>query len=238
MTATFILQELLSVANPEKASFLQRFFKTGEGQYAEGDLFLGLVVPLTRSIAKANKNTPLSEIELLIQSKYHEARLCALLILVEQFKKANELQRGVLYDFYLNHIAYINNWDLVDISCPYIVGNYLLDKDRSRLYELAESKHLWSQRIAVVSTIAFIRKGEFLDTFAFAGKLLNHEHDLMHKAIGWMLREVGKKDRAALTDFLERNASLMPRTSLRYAIEHYPETDRKSFLSVKQIKNK
>ena len=238
MTATFILQELLSVANPEKASFLQRFFKTGEGQYAEGDLFLGLVVPLTRSIAKANKNTPLSEIELLIQSKYHEARLCSLLILVEQFKKANELQRGVLYDFYLNHIDYINNWDLVDISCPYIVGNYLLDKDRSRLYELAESKHLWSQRIAVVSTIAFIRKGEFLDTFALAGKLLYHEHDLMHKAIGWMLREVGKKDRAALTDFLERNASLMPRTSLRYAIEHYPETDRKSFLSVKQIKNK
>ena len=238
MTATFILQELLSVANPEKASFLQRFFKTGEGQYAEGDLFLGLVVPLTRSIAKANKNTPLSEIELLIQSKYHEARLCALLILVEQFKKANELQRGVLYDFYLNHIDYINNWDLVDISCPYIVGNYLLDKDRSRLYELAESKHLWSQRIAVVSTIAFIRKGSFLDTFALAGKLLNHEHDLMHKAIGWMLREVGKKDRAALTDFLERNASLMPRTSLRYAIEHYPETDRKAFLSVKQIKNK
>ena len=238
MTATFILQELLSVANPEKASFLQRFFKTGEGQYAEGDLFLGLVVPLTRSIAKANKNTPLSEIELLIQSKYHEARLCALLILVEQFKKATEPKRGVLYDFYLNHIDYINNWDLVDISCPYIVGNYLLDKDRSRLYELAESKHLWSQRIAVVSTIAFIRKGEFLDTFALAGKLLNHEHDLMHKAIGWMLREVGKKDRASLTDFLERNASLMPRTSLRYAIEHYPETDRKSFLSVKQIKNK
>jgi len=238
MTASFILQELLSVANPEKAMFLQGFFKTGKGQYAEGDVFLGLVVPHTRSIAKASKQTPLSELEILIQSEYHEARLCALLILVEQFKKASESERADIYTFYLNHTSQINNWDLVDISCPYIVGSFLLGKDRSRLYELAESNHLWSQRIAVVSTVAFIRKGEFMDTFALAEKLLIHEHDLMHKAVGWMLREVGKKDRASLTDFLERNASRMPRTALRYAIEHYPEAERKAFLSVKQIKNK
>lgn len=237
MTASFILQELLSVANPEKASFLQGFFKTGKGQYAEGDVFLGLVVPLTRSIAKANKQTPLSELEILMQSEYHEARLCALLILVEQFKKASKSERSAIYSFYLNHAGRINNWDLVDISCPYIVGGYLLDKDRSLLYELAESNHLWSQRIAIVSTVTFIRKGEFIDILALAEKLLTHEHDLMHKAVGWMLREVGKKDRGTLTDFLERNASRMPRTALRYSIEHYPEEERKSFLSVKQIKS-
>lgn len=233
MTATFILNELLSVANPEKAAFLQRFFKTGPGQYAEGDVFLGLVVPLTRSIAKANKQTPLSELKILMESEYHEARLCALLIAVEQFKKASEADRRKLYDFYLAHARRINNWDLVDVTCPHIVGVYLLDKDRSRLYELAESDCLWEQRIAMVSTVTFIRHRDYTDTLALAEKLMSHPHDLMHKAIGWMLREVGKKDRETLTAFLEEYATRLPRTSLRYAIEHYPEDRRQYFLKKK-----
>lgn len=233
MTADFIINELLSVANPEKALFLQRFFKTGPGQYAEGDVFLGLVVPLTRSIAKANKRTPLSELQVLMDSKYHEARLCALLIIVEQFKKASPAQRHVLYDFYLKNARSINNWDLVDVTCPHIVGAYLLDKDRSLLYELAAGDNLWEQRIAMVSTIAFIRKGEFIDTFALAERLMTHKHDLMHKAIGWMLREVGKRNREELTAFLETHATRLPRTALRYAIEHYPEEQRQCFLKKK-----
>lgn len=230
MTAAFILDELRSMANPEKARFLQRFFKTGPGQYAEGDVFLGLVAPLTRSIAKANKQTPLDELARLIQSEYHEARLCALLIVVEQFKKATPEHRKALFDFYLAHTPQINNWDLVDVTCPHVIGAYLLDKDRSSLYRLAESDLLWDQRIAMVSTVAFIRRREYEDTLALAEHFLSHRHDLMHKAVGWMLREVGKKDRDTLTTFLEEHAPNMPRTALRYAIEHYPEPQRKAFL--------
>lgn len=230
MTAAFVLSELLSMANPEKGAFLQRFFKTGPGQYAEGDVFLGLIVPLTRSIAKANKQTPLSELQILMESDYHEARLCALLIVVEQFRKASETDRKTLYDFYLANAYRINNWDLVDVTCPHVVGAYLLNNDRSRLYELAESNCLWEQRIAMVSTIAFIRNREYTDTLALAEKLMPHKHDLMHKAIGWMLREVGKKDRQTLTEFLEEYATRLPRTALRYAIEHYPEEQRQYFL--------
>lgn len=233
MTASFILSELLSMANPEKGTFLQRFFKTGPGQYAEGDVFLGLVVPLTRSIAKANKQTPLSELQLLMESEYHEARLCALLIVVEKFKKASEAEREELYTFYLKNARRINNWDLVDVTCPHVVGLYLLDKDRSRLYDLAESDNLWEQRIAMVSTITFIRNREFTDTLALAERLMTHKHDLMHKAVGWMLREVGKKDRNTLTGFLEQYATKLSRTSLRYAIEHYPEDQRQYFLKRK-----
>lgn len=233
MTADFILSELLSISNPEKAQFLQRFFKTGPGQYAEGDVFLGIVVPLTRNVVKANKQTPLSELQILIKSKYHEARLCALLIVVEQFKKASEKEREVLYDFYLKNTCYINNWDLVDITCPHVVGTYLLNKDRSHLYKLAKSKNMWEQRIAMVSTIAFIRNKEYSDTLALAESFLGHTHDLMHKAVGWMLREVGKKDRDVLSAFLEANTTRMPRTALRYAIEHYPEEQRLYFLKKK-----
>lgn len=233
MTAAFILEELLSMANPEKAVFLQRFFKTGPGQYAEGDVFLGLVVPLTRSIAKANKQTPLSELQVLIESRYHEARLCALLIVMEQFKKASEEDRKKLFEFYLKNTRFINNWDLVDVTCPHVVGAYLLDKDRSCLYRLAKSELLWEQRIAMVSTVAFIRNGEYGDTLALAEMLMDHTHDLMHKAVGWMLREVGKKDRNTLTDFLELHATALPRTALRYAIEHYPEDKRRYFLKKK-----
>lgn len=234
MTATFILDELLSVANPEKAALLQRFFKTGPGQYAEGDVFLGLVVPLTRSIAKANKTTPLEELQKLIESPYHEARLCALLIVTERFKKAPLEEQQKLYDFYLANTSRINNWDLVDLTCPHVVGAYLLEKDRSPLYALARSNQLWEQRIAIVSTVAFIRRREYDDTLALAEYFLNHPHDLIHKAVGWMLREVGKKDRDTLTAFLERQAVRLPRTTLRYAIEHYPEDQRRYFLTKKK----
>lgn len=233
MTAAFVLDELLSMANPGKAAFLQRFFKTGPGQYAEGDVFLGLVVPLTRSIAKANKQTPLAELQKLIESPYHEARLCALLIVMEQFKKARPEEQKKLYEFYLANTMRINNWDLVDVTCPHVVGAYLLDKDRTPLYTLARSRNLWDQRIAMVSTVTFIRHREYTDTLALAEYFLTHTHDLMHKAVGWMLREVGKKDRDTLTEFLERHATRLPRTALRYAIEHYPDEQRRYFLKKK-----
>lgn len=233
MTAEFILSELYSISNPEKALFLQRFFKTGPGQYAEGDIFLGIVVPLTRNVAKANRNTPLEELHRLLASPFHEARLCALLILAEQFKKAPDSRRKELFDFYLKHTDRINNWDLVDVTCPHIVGAYLLDKDRSALYTLAQSTNLWEQRIAVVSTLAFIRNREFDDSLALVEQLKMHPHDLMHKATGWMLREIGKKERAVLTRFLEVHATELPRTTLRYAIEHYPEEERLYFMKKK-----
>ncbi len=234
MTADFILNELRSIANPEKAAFLQGFFKTGPGQYAEGDVFLGIVTPLTRNVAKANRQTPLEELQRILEVEYNEARLCALLIVAEQFKKATEAQRKALFDFYLKNTARINNWDLVDVTCPHVVGAYLLDQDRSILYDLAKSRNLWEQRIAIVSTVAFIRQGEFHDTLALAELLKTHPHDLMHKAVGWMLREVGKKDRDTLTTYLETHAMELPRTALRYAIEHYPEPQRLYFLKKKK----
>lgn len=230
MTADFIVQEMLSIANPEKAAHLQRFFKTGPGQYAEGDIFLGLIVPLTRSIAKANRQTPLPEVQKLIVNKYHEARLCALLILVDQFKKGSPEEQEKIYRFYLKNARYANNWDLVDLSCPYIIGTHLLDKERDILYQLSQSDNLWEQRISIVSTITFIRNRQFDDTLALAKHFFSHKHDLIHKATGWMLREIGKKDREVLTNFLEVYATQMPRTSLRYAIEHYPEPERQYFL--------
>lgn len=234
MTAAFVLSELQSVADPQKARFLQRFFKTGKGEYAEGDIFLGLVVPLTRSIARANKHTPLAELQKLLASDYHEARLAALLILVEQFKKASPAERDEICSFYLNHSDRINNWDLVDVTCPHIVGAHLLDKDRSVLYERVQSPLLWDQRIAIVSTIAFIRNREYDDTLALSERLLGHKHDLMHKAVGWMLREVGKRDRETLTRFLDRYALVMPRTALRYSIEHFEPEERQYYMKLKK----
>ncbi|MDR0414429.1 MAG: DNA alkylation repair protein [Prevotellaceae bacterium] len=232
MNAEFILQELLSVANPEKAEFLQGFFKTGKGQYAEGDVMLGITVPTLRDIVKHSPNLPFSEVQTLLDSAYHDARLVGLLLLVRQFRKARaEAERRQIFDFYLKNARRANNWDLVDISCRDIVGAYLLDKeDRSILYKLAESDNLWEQRIAVVSTWMFIKHGQFDDTLLLAAKLLHHRHDLIHKAVGWMLREVGKKNRAALEDFLEEHSRQMPRTALRYAIEHFLPEERIRFM--------
>ena len=236
MTAAFVLSELQSIGSLEKAVHLSRFFKTGPGQYGEGDRFLGVMVPYSRAIAKANKAMPLEEVQLLLESPWHEARLCALLILVYRFKerKITEEEREQIYSFYIKNARRCNNWDLVDLSCRDIVGEYLVDKDRSILYRLADSENLWEQRIAVVATWAFIRRSDFNDTLALAERLMAHKHDLMHKAVGWMLREVGKKDRETLTNFLERNATQLPRTTLRYAIEHYPESQRQYFLKMKK----
>ena len=236
MTAAFVLSELQSIGSSEKAVHLSRFFKTGPGQYGEGDRFLGVMVPYSRAIAKANKAMPLEEVQLLLESPWHEARLCALLILVYRFKerKITEEEREQIYSFYIKNARRCNNWDLVDLSCRDIVGEYLVDKDRSILYRLADSENLWEQRIAIVATWAFIRRLDFNDTLALAERLMAHKHDLMHKAVGWMLREVGKKDRETLTNFLEKNATQLPRTTLRYAIEHYPESQRQYFLKMKK----
>lgn len=236
MTAAFVLSELQSIGSSEKAVHLSRFFKTGPGQYGEGDRFLGVMVPYSRAIAKANKAMPLEEVQLLLESSWHEARLCALLILVYRFKerKITEEEREQIYSFYIKNARRCNNWDLVDLSCRDIVGEYLVDKDRSILYRLADSENLWEQRIAIVATWAFIRRLDFNDTLALAERLMAHKHDLMHKAVGWMLREVGKKDRETLTNFLEKNATQLPRTTLRYAIEHYPEPQRQYFLKMKK----
>ncbi len=235
-TASFIIDELQSVASTEKAAHLSRFFKTGPGEYGEGDRFLGIPVPLTRNIAKANIDTPLEELQILLHSPWHEARLCTLLILVERFKKkkTTDEERCNIYQFYLKNTRHCNNWDLVDLSCPTIVGGYLLHQpDRSLLYRLAESDNLWEQRIAIVSTIALIRHDQFDDTLALSRKLMNHKHDLMHKAVGWMLREIGKRNRDVLSEFLDEYATRLPRTALRYAIEHYPEEERQAFLRKK-----
>lgn len=231
MTADFILSELRSIADPGKARLLQRFFKTGKGEYGEGDVFLGIPNPLVRNIAKANRAAPVAELQRLLDMPYHEARLAAVVILTERFKRAAEPARTELFELYLKNTARINNWDLVDITCPHVVGAYLVDKDRSVLYELAKSASLWEQRIAMVSTAAFIRRQEFDDALALAEIFLPHPHDLMHKAVGWMLREIGKRDRETLLGFLERNAARMPRTALRYAIERLLPEERSYFLS-------
>jgi 3-methyladenine DNA glycosylase AlkD len=231
MTAQFVLEELHSVADPGKAAFLQRFFKTGKGEYAENDVFLGIVVPVVRNIVKANRGIPLPEIQTLLYSEYHEARLAALLFLVQRFKKAGEEERKTVFDFYLAHARQANNWDLVDVTCRDVIGLYLLDReDRSVLYRLAESENLWEQRIAIVSTWTFIKYGDFADTLELARRLLNHRHDLIHKAVGWMLRETGKKDREVLIDFLETCHRQMPRTALRYAIEHLSPEEKARFM--------
>jgi len=232
VNSNFILKELLSVANPEKARFLQGFFKTGKGQYAEGDVLLGITVPHTRDIVKRSPTLPFDEIQSLLDSEFHEARLAGLLLLVKQFKKTkNEDERKMIFDFYLQNARKANNWDLVDVTCKDVIGEYLLNKDdRSILYQLAESDNLWEQRMAIVSTWTFIKHKQFDDTLAIVEKLLNHKHDLMHKAVGWMLREVGKKDRETLIDFLEIHHKHMPRTTLRYAIEHFGPEERYRFM--------
>jgi 3-methyladenine DNA glycosylase AlkD len=192
---------------------------------------LGIVTPLTRDIVKRSPDLPFEEIQILLDSEYHEARLAGLLFLVKQFRKAKEADRKTIFDFYLKNARKANNWDLVDVTCRDVIGLYLLDKsDRSLLYRLAESDNLWEQRIAIVSTWTFIKHKQLDDTLALAAKLLSHQHDLIHKAVGWMLREVGKKDRQTLVGFLECHAKNMPRTALRYAIEHFSPEERAYFM--------
>ena len=229
-----LYSQMLAKANPSEVEGLSRFFKTGPGQYGEGDKFLGIKVPVTREVVKACwKSIGLNELEECISSEYHEVRLAALLSLVEIFSHARKdpaLQKQCV-DFYLQHTEYINNWDLVDLSCYPLLGVWLLDKDRTLLYDLARSgKTLWEQRIGMVSTMTFVRHGELKDTFEIADILLHHPHDLIHKAVGWLLREAGKKDKTALTDWLQPRYKTMPRTMLRYAIEKFPEPERKRYL--------
>ncbi|MDR2467279.1 MAG: DNA alkylation repair protein [Prevotellaceae bacterium] len=232
-----LTDELKALANAEKAKFLQGFFKTGKGQYAEGDLFLGITVPQIRAVVKPYRGLSLSEIETLVKSEFHEIRLAGFLLLVERFKKSkSETERGEIYDFYLRNARRANNWDLVDLTCKDIVGAYLLDrKDRRILARLAQSDNLWEQRIAMVSTFAFIKNGDFGDALAIAEQLLPHRHDLIHKAVGWMLRETGKKDKETLLAFLDAHAAVMPRTALRYAIEHFSPDEREKYMSMKQF---
>ena len=225
-----IMASLRALGNEEKSRHLSGFCKTGEGQYGYGDKFLGLPVPLTRSVAKRHKDAPLGVAEELLHSEWHEARLCALLILVEKMKRAKADDAKLIVDMYLANTAHINNWDLVDLSAPYVVGKYLLDKPRNVLYRLASSPLLWDNRIAMVSTYAFIKSNELDDTFSLALRLMGHKHDLMHKAVGWMLREAGKRDMARLRAFVDGHWHEMPRTMLRYAIEKYPEDERRSVL--------
>ena len=229
-----LYREILSRRDASQVEGLMRFFKTGPGQYGEGDKFLGIKVPVTREVVKACwQETGFRELEECIVSEYHEVRLAALLALAEIFshaRKDKELQRQCI-DFYLSHTQYINNWDLVDLSCYNLVGTWLLDKDRKLLYDLARSgKTIWEQRIGMVSTMQFIRHGQIADTFAIADILLRHKHDLIQKAVGWLLREAGKRDINALKAYLEPRYKEMPRTMLRYAIEKFPEQERKLYL--------
>ena len=222
-----IIKELRAYSDDEKKAVLPRFFKTGKGEYGEGDRFLGVIVPNTRKVAKNHKDSPYIVIEMLLESEWHECRLCALLMLIEKYRK--EPDEAV--HFYLTHTKGINNWDLVDLSAPYILGDYLKDKtDRNVLYDLAGSSVMWERRIAVVSTLMLIRHGQFDDTIRLAEALIDSKHDLMQKSIGWMLREVGKRDKGLLVQFIEKHKHEMPRTMLRYAIEKFPEPERREFM--------
>ena len=235
MTHNDIKQQLHFLGNPERAKHSKKFFKTGKGEYAEGDKFFGCTVPEIRVIAKENKNVSLAELGKLLEDEMHECRLCALIILVERFKKADEKTRGEIVDFYLAYTHRINNWDLVDVSAHKILGEWLKDKNRAILYALANDDLLWNQRIAVVTTFAFIRKNDFAEILAFSEKFLTHKHDLMHKACGWMLREVGKRDELTLCDFLDKFAHKMPRTMLRYSIEKFSPEKRAHYMNYKLI---
>ena len=221
-----ITNELQALSDAEKREIFPKFFKAGKGEYGEGDHFLGVTVPNIRAIAKLHKNISIEEIRDLIQSEWHEVRLCALIIMVEKSKKKDEALRKELFNLYLSQTKRINNWDLVDLSCRFIIGEYLLDKSRDILYQLAQSSLLWDNRIAIVSTYAFIRKGQLEDTYALSDLMMHHPHDLMHKAIGWMLREAGKRDSERLYDYVMSHRADMPRTMLRYAIEKFSPKER------------
>ncbi len=232
-TVKDIEEALCQLSTEEKREVLPRFFKTGKGEYGEGDKFLGVTVPNIRQVAKLSKAEPLALADSLLQSPWHECRMCALLILVEKFKKASASERSQIVSLYLQNAVRINNWDLVDLSAPTIIGGWLTDKPRDILYTLASDPLLWRRRIAIVSTLTFIRNHDFTDTIRLSEYFLSRPgkmHDLMQKAIGWMLREVGKQDKNTLTHFLDRHSQAMPRTMLRYAIEKFPTEERQYYM--------
>ena len=221
-------QDLNKLEHKEKAKILQRFFKTKKGEYGEGDIFLGLTSQQTTDIAKKYQNITSNELQELINNKIHEYRVCALRILVSQYQKSKNPK---IINFYLKNTKNINNWDLVDLSAPKILGDYLLNKERTTLYQLAKSNNLWENRIAILSTYTFIKNNQFEDTLSISKILLNHKHDLIHKAVGWMLREIGKKDLQILERFLKQHHKQMPRTMLRYSIEKFSKAKRKVYLT-------
>lgn len=228
-----IRKEISKQKNPTQAVNLQRFFKTEKGEYGEGDVFYGIKVPVQRTIAKQYKDLSLDDIKILILSEVHEERLIAAFILVDQYKRGDEKKKKAVFDFYLKNRKGINNWDLVDLSAPKIVGAYLIDKEKDLLYKFACSKDLWEKRISIISTQAFIREHFFEDTLKIAEILLHEKHDLIHKAVGWMLREIGNRDMETEEEFLKMHYKTMPRTMLRYAIEKFPEEKRKNYLAGK-----
>ena len=244
MKASDVKRELAKLADPAKAELLAGYFKTGKGEYGEGDSFLGITVPKQRAVGKRFTELPFSEIAELLKSKIHEHRFTALEILVFRYEKAvkekNKDMQKSAFEFYLSHTAGINNWDLVDCSTPYLVGEYLAENNlpvRKRvalLAKLASSKNIWERRIAILATFAFIKRGHLDDTFALCELLMKDEHDLIHKACGWALREAGKKDEKALEKFLQKHTKEMPRTMLRYAVEKFPEEKRKKYLTMKR----
>jgi 3-methyladenine DNA glycosylase AlkD len=231
MKARELQNRLRALGSPDDAAFLTRFFKTGPGQYGEGDVFIGVRVPVIRKVANDFKDLPLSEAGRLLRSKIHEERLAALLVLVSQAKRGDAEHGKRIYDLYLANTKYVNNWDLVDLSAPQLVGAFLEDKSRRPLYRLAASSRLWDRRISILATFHFLRQRDFHDTLAIAAKLLGDREDLIHKAAGWMLREVGKRDRDSLRGFLNENCPKMPRTMLRYAIERLPAALRQAYLA-------
>jgi len=214
----------------QDAKFLQRFFKTAPGEYGAGDCFIGIRVPVLRKLARGFCSLGLREVTALLHSPIHEERLLALLILADAFQRADETGRAAVYELYLNNLDHINNWDLVDTSAPHIIGRHLAQRPRDVLFGLARSNNLWHRRVAVLSTFYFIRQDDFADTLRLAEQLRDDKHDLIHKAVGWMLREIGKRDAAVLKAFLRQHAALMPRTMLRYAIERFPERERQRHL--------
>ena len=233
MTAEDVRTTLKDLASPEAAARATRFFKTGPGQYAEGDTFIGVTVPALRTVAREFRALPLDEVRSLLHARVHEERHVALLILVLQVAKCDAAHRERVYDLYLGSTRYINNWDLVDCSAPQVVGGSLLTGPKEPLYTLAKSKSLWERRIAIVSTQHFVRHGRFAETLAVSELLLGDTEDLIHKATGWTLREVGKKDQPVLEGFLDRHATAMPRTMLRYAIERFRPEQRRAYLQKK-----
>jgi len=223
-----IKKELKDLADTEQAKILSRFFKTGKGDYGEGDKFLGIKVPTSRKVARRYKDMPLDEVERLLQSDYHEHRLTALFILIHQYDGGDD--RKDIVDLYLRNLKYVNNWDLVDLSAPKILGDYLVDNDRKILYKLAKSKDLWERRVAILSTFTFIRNHDFADALKISEMLLNDNHDLIHKATGWMLREIGNRDQEEEEGFLKKYHKTMPRTMLRYSIEKFDAKKRAFYM--------
>lgn len=230
---TEVRAQLKELADPEIAAHSQRFFKTGPGEYGEGDRFLGIRMPVLRRIAKQYSDLSLSDIEALLQSRNHEERLLALLILVLQYKRGDDSSRRLIFDFYARNTRFVNNWDLVDSSAHLIVGPYLADRSKRKLHQWAKSKNLWERRIAIMSTFAYIKEGDFDETLSLTEQLVGDDEDLIHKAVGWMLREIGNRDRRVEEAFLKKHYKEMPRTMLRYAIERFPEGNRKRYLAGK-----